>query len=254
MSETRKPVRSVLRATAVIEAIGAGAKGVSAIAEEIGLSKGTVFDLLKTLETAGFVRRARDGDAYQLGPVLLRLAAVGLSQVDIVSVAAPHLQSLADETGEICHLGRRDGYGIVYLHRAKSQHLVRMLDLNSLVGARSPLHCTSMGKVILAHMSDEEFEDFLALPREAYTKQTISDATALQEERVRILRDGYALNLGEYEEGVHSVAVPLRTSTGPARHGINFAMPSVRMPKSSIPNLVESLRKTAAAIEKDIGI
>ncbi|MDG4674823.1 IclR family transcriptional regulator [Shinella sp. 838] len=254
MTITRKPVRSVLRAAAVIEAIGSGAKGVTAIAEQIGLSKGTVFDLLKTLEMAGFVRQSQEGDAYQLGPVLLRLAAVGLSQVDLVAVAAPHLQALSDDTGEICHLGRRDGFSVVYLHRAKSQHLVRMLDLNSLVGARSPLHCTSMGKIALAHMTDEEFEDFLVMPREAYTERTITDPAALQAERERVREQGYALNLGEYEEGVHSVAVPLRTSSGSVRHGINFAMPSVRMPKASIPNLVERLQKTSAAIEKDIGI
>ena len=254
MTMTRKPVRSVLRAAAVIEAIGAGAKGVTAIAEKVGLSKGTVFDLLKTLEVVGFVRRTQEGESYQLGPVLLRLAASGLSQVDLVSVAAPHLQALADDTGEICHLGTRDGFSVIYLHRAKSQNLVRMLDLNSLVGARSPLHCTSMGKIALAYMTDEEFEDFLVIPLEAYTAKTICDPDALKAERLRVREQGFALNLGEFEEGVHSVAVPLRTMTGAVRHGINFAMPSVRMLKSSIPTLVEHLQRTAAAIEKDIGI
>ncbi|WP_426231665.1 IclR family transcriptional regulator [Pararhizobium sp. DWP3-4] len=253
MPDVRKPIRSVLRAAAVIKAIGAGTKGITAIAAEVGVSKGTVFDLVKTLESVGFVSQSRTGDDYQLGPVLMRLASTGLSQVDLVAVAAPHLQELANETGEVCHLGRRDGFAITYLHRAKSQHLSRMLELSSLVGARSPLHCTSMGKIILAQMNPEEFEDYLAIPREKFTERTLTNATDLVAECGVVRAQRFALNIGEYEEGVSSVAVPLNVSAGVPHHGINFAVPSARMSRSAIPELVQQLQRTAEAIQKDLG-
>lgn len=253
MTDTRKPVRAVLRAAAVIEALGTQNKGISTIAADLGVSKGTVFDIIKTLESVDFVRQDPASEEYALGPAFLRLASAISSGVDVVATATRHLQELSDATGEITHLGRRDGYSTVYLHRAKSQTANRMLDLNSLLGAHSPLHCTSMGKIFLSHMSDEDFETFITQPLQRFTDATICDADALREERLEVLRQGYALNIGEYESGVSSVAVPLRTSTGPVTMGVNFAMPSVRLRQEEIPQFVRRLQETAKAIERELG-
>ena len=253
MTDKRKPVRAVLRAAAVIQSIGARSKGISTIAADLGVSKGTVFDIIKTLESVDFVRQDTASEEYVLGPAFLRLASASFSHVDVVATAARHLQELSDATGEITHLGRRDGYSTVYLHRAKSQSANRMLDLNSLLGAHSPLHCTSMGKIFLAHMSEEDFDTFTKQPLQRFTDATICDARALHEERLKVLRQGYALNIGEYESGVSSVAVALKTTAGPVTMGINFAMPSVRLPQAEIPRFVSSLQDTATAIERKLG-
>jgi len=76
----------------------------------------------------------------------------------------------------------------------------------------------------------------------------------LEAERVKVQEQGYGLNIGEFEEGVSSIAVPLRLFDGPVTLGINFAMPSIRMPKEVIPSLVEKITMTAIEIRKDFGI
>ncbi|MDO6732595.1 IclR family transcriptional regulator [Marinovum sp. 2_MG-2023] len=254
MTQPRKPVRSVLRAAAVLKAIGAGAKGPSAIAAELEISKGTVFDLLKTLETVGFVRQDESSEKYLLGPALMRLAMNGSNQLNVVQICAPHLQRLSDEIGEVAHLGQRDGYNTIYLYRAASERANRLLNLNSLIGAHSPLHCTSMGKIFLAQLSDQEFAEFLTRDHTQFTAFTLCDAESLLAERDRVRESGFATNIGEFEEGVSSVAVPLRFATGSITHGINIAMPTIRMPEALIPKLAEKLHQTAAEIEKDFGL
>ncbi len=250
----RKPIRSVLRATQVIKSIGAGSKGPSAIAADLEISKGTVFDLLKTLEAAGFVRQDPASEEYLLGPSLMRLSAQGSSHASIVEISAPHLQRLSDETGEVTHLGQRDGTQAIYLHRAKSRQMVRMLDLNSLVGAHSPLHCTSLGKVFLAQLTNSEFADFASSGLKPFTSRTICDPVELARERTLVRERGYGLNIGEYEDGVSSVAVPLRLDDGPAKFGINFAMPSFRLPAEKIPDFVTRLKTATEAIRRDHGL
>ncbi|SHH87091.1 IclR family transcriptional regulator [Cognatishimia maritima] len=254
MPQPRKPVRSVLRAAAVIEAIGAGSKGPSAIAAELEISKGTVFDLLKTLEAVGFVRQDEVSEEYLLGPALMRLATNSSNQLNVVEVSAPHLQRLSDEIGEVTHLGQRDGFNTIYLHRAASQRANRLLNLNSLIGAHSPLHCTSMGKVFMAQLSDEEFAEFLKQEHSQFTQFTICDAERLRAEREKVRECGFSTNISEFEDGVSSVAVPLRLGAGPITHGINIATPSIRMPEALVPRLAQKLNQTAAAIEKDFGL
>jgi DNA-binding IclR family transcriptional regulator len=254
ISQPRKPVRSIVRAAAVIESLASGGKGPSEIAAELGISKGTVFDLLKTLESVGFARQDLTNNRYFLGPALIRISANGASHMDFVEITKPHLQRLSDDTGEVTHLGQRNGFKALYLHRCTSQRVLRMLNLASLVGERSPLHCTSIGKVFMAYMSDEEFSAYVKLDRKKYTKHTIMDVQQLEAERVNVREQGYALNIGEFEEGVSSIAVPLRLFDGPVTLGINFAMPSIRMPKECIPGLVEKITMTATEIRKDFGI
>jgi len=254
ISQPRKPVRSVVRAAAVIELLASGGKGPSEIAAELGISKGTVFDLLKTLESIGFARQDLTNNRYFLGPTLIRISANGASHMGLVEITRPHLQRLSDDTGEVTHLGQRNGFKALYLHRCTSQRTLRMLSLNSLVGERSPLHCTSIGKVFMAYMSDEEFSVYIKLDRKKYTKHTIIDVQQLEAERVKVQEQGYGLNIGEFEEGVSSIAVPLRLFDGPVTLGINFAMPSIRMPKEVIPSLVEKITMTAIEIRKDFGI
>lgn len=245
----RKPSRSVLRALAVLEAIASGATGPSAIAAELGVSKGTVFDLLRTLVSAGYVRQEPSSDQYRLGPALVRLTAKGSASPGLLEIAAAHLQKLSDDTREVVHLGQRSGFGSAYLHRSNTERQGRRLSLNSLVGSISPFHCTSMGKVFMAHLPEAEFETYLLQERESFTDRTICDPEELRIERTRTLERGYGLNIGEYEEGVSSVAVPLRLDGATGTYGINFAMPSVRMPETSISGFVERLRSTASAIE-----
>jgi DNA-binding IclR family transcriptional regulator len=181
-----------------------------------------------------------------------KIASAGLSNIDIVDIAGPHLRALADDIGEIVHLARRDGFNVVYLLRATSSRPGRMAELGSRVGVPCPLHCTSMGKIFLAHMNDADALAFLTEPHEAYTQRTMCDARALKAEMHRVKAQGYALNLEEFEEGVSSIAVPLHTAAGEVNAGINFSMPSVRLSREKVPTFLKKLLQTAKLIEADL--
>ncbi len=168
-SGDRKLLRSILRAIDVMESIGPHGKGISEIAKDLDVSKGTVYDIAKTLESRGFLRQDPQTQAYRLGGRLLRLSADRLAGIDIVELARPYLQMLTDEVGEVTHLGRREGFHAFYLLKATSRRVNHMLNLHSQVGAPSPFHSTSMGKIFMAHLRDEEFDLFLRTPLERFT-------------------------------------------------------------------------------------
>lgn len=252
-TDSSKTIRSVVRALSVLNTIGSDIKGISAISKELELSKGTVFDLIKTLEHMGYVIQDQQDERYRLGPALLKLAMGRYSRLDIIELAAPYLQILSDDIGEITHLGKREGLSATYLYRANSRKVSHMLNLNSRVGALSPLHCTSLGKVLLAYMDEAEIMGFLKRDLEKFTPETIVDKAKLLETCEQIRKKGYAVNLGEFEEGVSSVAVPVRDIHGTVIAAVNVALPSVRMPRSKIPYFYQKLKATAQQIEKELG-
>jgi len=248
-----KTIRSVVRALSVLEAIGGDAKGISGISKELGLSKGTVFDLVKTLEHMRYLMQERQGEKYRLGPAFMKLAMNRISTLDIIEIARPYLQALSDEVGEIAHLARREGTSALYLLRTAPAKSRRMLHLFSHVGALSPMHCTSAGKIFMAYMSEDEAQRFLQEDLPAFTSKTLCKPDLLQKERRDVRERGYSLNLGEFEEGVSSIAVPVRDSHGDVIAAINFALPSVRMPEPRIMDFFGRLRQAADLISAELG-
>jgi DNA-binding IclR family transcriptional regulator len=249
-----KQIRSVVRALSILNAIGGGAKGISTIAKELDLSKGTIFDLMKTLESMDYVVQEKESEKYRIGPALRRLAASATANLDMVEVARPHLQALADDTGEVVQMGKREGFAVLYVVRANSRLVTRMLALNSQVGRLSPLHCTSMGKLFLAHLPEVELAQFLRTTElKAYTDRTLITEAALRQELQRIREQGYSLNLGEFEDGVSSVAVPVLAGDGRVVAGVNVATPSVRLPTEKIPLFRKKLQAAANQISLELG-
>jgi len=249
-----RPVRTALRVTAVLNALSkSDGKGVSAISNELGLSKGTVFGLLRTLELMDYVVQDQTDRSYRLGPAILRIAIRHFQDNNVVSVAHRYLQDLADEVGEVVHLGRLEHMSAFFLDRAVGSHVSRILVLDSQVGAVSPLHCTSMGKIFLAHMGADGLAEYLGKgPLRRYSHNTIVEEEPLRTELARIRAQGYALNVEEFEEGVSSIAVPVFGAGEKVIAGLNAVMPSFRMPPDRVPTLVSKLAGIARRIESDL--
>ncbi|MCM3716510.1 IclR family transcriptional regulator [Alkalihalobacillus oceani] len=241
--------RSVYRALSILNTIGGTSKGISEISKELSISKGTIFSLMKTLEAMEFVKQDPDTEKYMLGSNILRLASQQITNLDIVQISKPFLQELSDELGEIAHLGVRDGFSALYLVKTESQKVHRMLKLYTNAGSFSPLHCTCMGKIVLASMTAEEIEEyFQGRELQQYTPKTIIDKDKLFAEIKDVHQKGYAVNLGEYEEGVYSVAVPVKDTDNRIIAGINVVIPSARMPVEKIPYYFNRLKQVADTI------
>lgn len=191
--------------------------------------KTTCFRILKTLQSLGIVELWPGTKKYRFGP---RLAAIGLSalkNMNLSQVALPILQKLRDETGETINLTVLSGSDILYVERVMSDYLV---NVNVNIGDRLPVYCASMGKAILAYLSESRLEEILSsITFTRKTEKTIVTKSALLKELKKIRNDGYAINDEELEKGLRAVAAPIFDYTGEAFAATNIAWTTARHPE-----------------------
>jgi len=135
------------------------------ISEKLGLYPSTIHRILDTLKYWGYVEQDPKSQKYRLGLKLLELGMAKLHQMDLAREATPYLKELVKQCNETVHLGVLEGGEVLYLAKEESSQTIRMI---SYVGKRAPLHCTALGKVLLAYLSAEEREKILGekvLPR-----------------------------------------------------------------------------------------
>lgn len=190
------------------------------IAQELGLSRSTVFRLLQTLQQMGFVCRDGDERHFKLGPAILSHGFEYLASLDMVEAAQPILQRLRDETGLSSHMALPDGREVVYVARYPARTTISST-VN--IGTRFPIHATVMGRMLLIDHDDQRLRELFpddSLPR--FTEQTPANLPELQavlaEDRVR----GYAVSQSFFERGVSSIAAPVRDGEGCIVAAINI--------------------------------
>ncbi|MBP2436717.1 IclR family transcriptional regulator domain-containing protein [Microbacterium amylolyticum] len=206
MSE-RDFVQSLARGLAVIRAFDANHTrlSLSEVAARTDIPRAAARRFLHTLEELGYVRQV--ARTFSLTPRVLELGHSYLSALSLPDVVHPHLERLSHRLGESASAAVLDGTDIVYVARVPMR---RIMSVDITIGTRFPAHATSMGRVLLASLPDEERAEILDRPLASLTERTIADPAALADELVRIRQQGFAIVDGELEEGVRSVAVPLR--------------------------------------------
>lgn len=233
----------------MIRAFDAGEHSVSEVAAEVGMTRATVRRILITLKDLGYMET--DGRTFRLTPRVLQLGYAYLSALRFPEVALPHLERMVDEVDEPSEATVLDGDAVVYVLRVPSSTLLTAA-LN--VGARMPAYATSMGRVLVASLSDDQLEEFvLRQELHAYRPRTVTDRAKLRAELMQARRDGYAIVDQELEEGLIAVAVPVRNRQGAAIGAINLSTHVARRGVDSVRSeLVGPLKRAAAAIEADL--
>jgi IclR family transcriptional regulator, KDG regulon repressor len=204
-----------------------GEHGVRGLAAALHQSPTTVFRLLETLHGSGFVRQNPATERYAIGIKAVQLGIAALGSLDITAIAPPLLRALVSETGESAFLAVRDDTEIVYLLKEEGHHSIRT---TALLGSRRPLHCTALGKSLLATLPPPEAEALLrraGMP--AMTPNTITNFPTLIEELARVRARGYAVDREEVEDGLACVAAPVRDHRGETIAAISMAGPSARI-------------------------
>ena len=236
-------VQSLERAFDVLELMAAagGEVTLSRLASESGLPVPTIHRLVRTLVSSGYVLQM-PSRRYTLGPRLIGLGASASQTVE--AWARPHLQSLAEVTGESANLAMLDGDRVVYVAQAAStRHTMRMF---TEVGRRVYAHCTGVGKALLAQLPDDAVKDLIdSVGMPATTEHTITDITALLEELRRVRQRGYAIDDGEQELGVRCVAVAVPGSLSGA---VSVSGPASRVTPEAVPALAEVLQQSALGL------
>lgn len=225
-NEAKNPIKGTERTITIVEALKEmdGAK-VTELADQVGLSKGTVHDYLSTLREHNYV--VKESDEYYVGLGFFEIGEYARNRIQIYHAAKPEVQKLAEETGELANLLHEEhGLG-VYLYRARGENAVT---LDTHTGKRRYLHNTALGKSILAHMPRDRVDDILdqhGLPQE--TEHTITDREELYSELEQIRDRGYAFCNQERVEGLHCVAAPLQSRSGDVLGAISIAGPTTRI-------------------------
>ena len=212
-SGSGRGVRAVDRAIAVMKSFSANEPELTLtqISERVGLNKATVFRILLSLETGGIIARTGKGKNFCLGPALAEMAALSIQKSDPREVARPEMVALSRECGASVHLGVLEGDSVVYIE--KVEPATGMLQVKSRIGDRRPLHCTALGKSLLAALPADEASELLGrLTLSRFTANTIVTLAELREELARVRRQGYSVDNGEINELVRCVGVVIRDS------------------------------------------
>ncbi len=177
---------------------------VSAIAEQLGLHRSTASRLISTLQARGFLERA-GGEGLRLGPEAIRLGTIAIAGSELMALAAPIIEALAEQTGEAVTLAVASGGEVLTVAEAAGKHFVSSRDW---IGVATPAHCTADGKVLLAFGALAPATGQLP----ALTPTTIVDAAALDRQLAAVRRRGWATSYGELESGLNGIAVPVHSS------------------------------------------
>lgn len=246
--QTRQPgnVQSLTRAFGLLEAL-ADAGGVASLSElclRSGLSLPTAHRLLQTLVVLGYVRQVQSR-AYALGP---RLARLGEGATRLVAKwAMPYLRELVERVGESANVAVFEADHVIYVAQEPGKHSMRMF---TEVGRRAGLHCTAVGKAMLAYLPKEEVVAILhRAGTSAQTAKTITALPKILAELQKVRNEGYAIDNGEQEDGVRCVAVAI--PGGATRAAISVSGPLGRMDDAMVRKAVPLLRTAAGRIAKE---
>lgn len=194
-----------------------------------GVKRTSCFRILQTLVRSGFVAKDLDTSGYFIGP---RMVSIGLSAMDrggVRELALPFMKEIREKTETTVNLAILSGPEIIFVERLESPHIIQP---SLRVGSRLSVHCSSLGKSMLAYLPEAEMEDILKkIHFERKTEKTILSIKALKTELKKIREKGFALNDEELEPGLFAISTPLRNHTGIAVAAMNIAFPLMRHSK-----------------------
>jgi IclR family transcriptional regulator, KDG regulon repressor len=253
VGQPRGGVQSLARAFAIMEEIARNRDGIGLadLSKRVGLHNSTTFHLVKTLVSLGYVRQMMDSKRYRIGRPLFALAASALDEVEMVSLATPILEDLSRETGESAHFSVRMDDAVVVLARTGGKGAFQ---LNDRAGAVRPAHCTALGKIMLAALPVEQFEQYLTRTDfAALTPKSITAAEPLRHEIAEVRRTGLAIDDGEFDAEVRCIAVPVRDFSGQVIGAIGISGPVWRLSIEALQKRTRVVRTAADRLSAEFG-
>ena len=223
---------------------------MSAISQQLSLTKNRTFRILCTLASQAYLRQDPETRRYRLGPKLIQLGERARKGFKLVAVASPIMTRLAEQTGETVFLGVVDGWEMLCIDRRESSHSIR---LSAQIGQRVALHMGGVPKTLLAYQSPGFVEEYLSRPLARATDLTITDPRCLREALTEIRQRGVCITCGDLEPGACSIAAPIRDHSGQVVSAISAAGPETRFGPENVPHIVEAVGQAAAEISRLLG-
>ena len=245
--------QSLVKALALIETMATGPYLLTAVqlSHALKIPRPTIYRILKTLAQHGFVTREEGGPSYRLSFKLLDLGQRVLEGTDLLGATRPVLRKLSAQYRETVHLAIPEDGRMVYLDKLEGSG---PFCTNSRLGRSVPMHCTALGKSILAFLPPQKVRAILlrhGMPRQ--TSRTIVALPALERELIRIQRQGYAIDDVECEEDVRCVGAPIFDHRGIPIAAISVSAPLSRMPLTRAHEVGAKVRDTATGVSRAMG-
>ena len=249
----RYPIKVLNKSLSVLEILlqQGSAMNMTEISKKLDLYPSTTHRILDTLKHWGYVEQDFHTQKYQLGLKVLELGMAKLHQMDLAREATPYLKELVNQCNETVHLGVLEEGDVLYLAKEESSQTIRMI---SYVGKRAPLHCTALGKVLLAYLPEGERKkklDKIEFPR--LTENTITDKRELEKELNKVKEQGFALDIGENEKDVRCIAAPIMDYQGKVIAAISISCPAFRINENVQNNFKKALIETSKKVSKRLG-
>jgi len=242
--------KTLLKGIQVLEALSASPapRGVSELAAELGITKANAHRLLRTLVEAEYVIQDEASARYALSLRMWEKGVAALSGLDLGDVARPRLRQLCGEADESVQLAVLQGSDVVYIDKADSRHPLRA---TTQVGSRVPAYSVSTGKALLA-CTDGALSR-LRFPLKRFTPSTIGSREQLEREFAQIIREGYAVNRGEWREGIWGIAAPIHDAQGMPLAAVDVWGPELRFRGTATRRLARLVVACAASISRSLG-
>jgi DNA-binding IclR family transcriptional regulator len=249
-----KPIQSIERAAAILRLLSGRTRrlNLSELAGELGLPKGTVYGILRTLGSVGFVEQDPESNRYRIGAALLHLGSSYLDGNELRARALSWSDWLAAHTSEAVRIGTlHDGHVLVVHHVFRPDNSPQTLE----VGALLPLHATAMGKVLLAYHPHLIGEISANGSLARFTNATITDLHRLTDDVDEVRQQGWGSDVEELIRGEASLAAPIHDRRGIAVGAISISGPIERICEGSQPRseLISYVREGARTISRDLG-
>ena len=245
-------VQALDRAFAVLDLLGESETplGLAQVASSLQLHKSTAHRFLMVLSVTAWWS-ARANGKFRLGLRLFDFGNRAIEQYDLRDRAQPHLRRLVAETEETAHLCILEAARVIYIDKIEPARSVRMI---TRIGSSNPVHCTSVGKAILAFLPEERINEIMRRTRfERFTQRTIVTAEALRMEMEKTRRRGYAVDDEELEEGLRCIAVPLLDAQRQPVAAVSVSGPSFRVTAQKLPSIANHLLQCVRGISMDMG-
>lgn len=240
-------IRSLARGLQILQFLADSPADVSVteLAALLRVDKASASRLVATLAFYGYVEKDRSTRRCRLGPRLIMLGRRHLNQLPLHEIAAPYLQTLMERTGECAHLGVPAQGRVLYIGQAESPATLRA---NVPIGQTAPLHCTALGKALLAF-------GLLDMPAdlERFTPRTITEPERLARHLARVHRQGYAVDDEEFDPGVRCLAAPIFDYRSQVAGAIGISGPTTRMTDRLLPRLARIVMEVASQLSERMG-
>jgi len=252
MSLADSPSAAVERALAILEAVAQESKGLSnaEISRKLQIPKSSASYILRTLEAQNYLTRA-DSGKYKVGLKILSLSRGALSDLDVRGVALPIMRHLMEKTSLTCHLAILDGPEAVYIEKVEPPGFIRM---DTWVGRRMRVHATSVGKALVAYISQERLEKIISeRPMEKRTPKTITTLPRLSKELEKVRAQGYAVDDEENNLGARCVGAPVFNQQGAIEASVGLSGTIGQVNSQTMPRIVEALKDAARHVSMQLG-